>query len=323
MHPARYPSLMEYTHTVVSPDGTPLAYERIGEGPPVILVGGAFCTRDTHRELAGLLAPGFTVFNYDRRGRGGSGDTFPYAVDREIEDVAALIDAAGGTALLYGLSSGGALALRAAASGLPVTAVAVYEPPYALEAGGRAGNARYGERLAALLATERRSEAVELFLSTIGLPAPVIEEFRHAPTWPAMEALAHTLAYEHAVLGDARLPVERLASITVPVLARVWRSEPAVAARPGRRDRRSRTARPGAHATRPDARILRAGARPGTRRVLRQRPAPCALTTGYRIPMMTMRMTAFPLVIHRPPLRPRRRRGRRSGTATGRPWRPN
>lgn len=210
---------MEYTHTVFSPDGTPLAYERIGEGPPVILVGGAFCTRDTHRELAGLLAPDFTVFNYDRRGRGGSGDTLPYAVDREIEDLAALIDAAKGAALLYGLSSGGALALRAAASGLPVTAVAVYEPPYALEAGRRTGNARYGERLAALLAAERRSEAVELFLSTIGLPAPVIEEFRHAPTWPAMEALAHTLAYEHAVLGDARLPVERLASITVPVLA--------------------------------------------------------------------------------------------------------
>ncbi|WHM40311.1 alpha/beta fold hydrolase [Streptomyces sp. BPTC-684] len=210
---------MDHTNTAWSPDGTPIAYERAGEGPPVILVGGAFCTRETHQELAGLLAPRFTVFNYDRRGRGASGDTLPYAVGREVEDLAAVVAAAGGSAMLYGLSSGGALALEAAASGLPVTAVAVYEPPYALEAERRAGNVRYGERLAALLAAERRADAVELFLARIGVPPPVIEQFRLAPMWPGMEALAHTLAYEHAVLGDAALPVERLASVTVPVLA--------------------------------------------------------------------------------------------------------
>lgn len=212
-------SVMDHTDTAWSPDGTPIAYERAGEGPPVILVGGAFCTRETHRELAGLLAPRFTVFNYDRRGRGASGNTLPYAVGREVEDLAAVVGAAGGTAMLYGLSSGGALALEAAAGGLPVAAVAVYEPPYALEAERRAANVRYGERLAALLAAERRSDAVELFLSRIGMPPAMIEQFRLAPMWPGMEALAHTLAYEHAVLGDAALPVERLASVTVPVLA--------------------------------------------------------------------------------------------------------
>ncbi|GAA0585440.1 alpha/beta hydrolase [Streptomyces crystallinus] len=210
---------MDPTDTVWSPDGTPLAYERTGEGPPVILVGGAFCTRETHRELAALLAPRFTVFNYDRRGRGASGNTLPYAVGREVEDLAALVGAAGGTALLYGLSSGGALALEAVAGGLPVTAVAVYEPPYALEAERRAGNVRYGERLAALLADERRADAVELFLARIGMPPSAIDRFRLSPMWPGMVALAHTLAYDHAVLGDAALPVERLASVGVPVLA--------------------------------------------------------------------------------------------------------
>lgn len=210
---------MDHTNTARSADGTPIAYERTGEGPSLILVGGAFCTRQTHQELAALLAPRFTVFNYDRRGRGASGNTLPYAVGREVEDLASVVAAAGGSALVYGLSSGGALALEAAASGLAVTAVAVYEPPYALEADRRAGNVRYGERLAALLAAGRRADAVELFLARIGLPGPAIEQFRLAPMWPGTVALAHTLAYEHAVLGDAALPVERLASVTVPVLA--------------------------------------------------------------------------------------------------------
>ncbi|MGP9022543.1 alpha/beta fold hydrolase [Streptomyces sp. BR1] len=211
---------MDDTHTIHSKDGTPIAYDRLGEaGPPVILIGGAFCTRDTHRDLARLLAPAFTVFNYDRRGRGGSGDTLPYAVTREVEDLAALIGEAGGAARLYGLSSGGALALEAAASGLPVTAVAVYEPPFALAAERRAGNVAYAARLRELLAAELRSDAVELFMTRVGAPPEQIAQARQSPMWPGMESVAHTLAYDNAVLGDAALPVERLAAITAPVLA--------------------------------------------------------------------------------------------------------
>ncbi|MFG2143221.1 alpha/beta fold hydrolase [Streptomyces sp. NPDC048696] len=226
---------MEKTHTIPSRDGTPIAYDRLGEGPPVILAGGAFCTRETHRELARLLAPRFTVYNYDRRGRGGSGDTLPYAVAREVEDLAALIAEAGGTAGLYGLSSGGALVLEAAASGLPVAAVAVYEPPFALAAERRAGNVTYAARLRELLAAERRGDAVELFMTRVGAPPEQIAQARQSPMWPGMESVAHTLAYENAVLGDAALPVERLAAITAPVLAIAggaspeWLRSPAVA----------------------------------------------------------------------------------------------
>ncbi|WP_369381904.1 alpha/beta fold hydrolase [Streptomyces sp. cg36] len=207
------------TATARSADGTPIAYDRLGAGPPLVLVGGAFSTRETHTALARLLAADFTVFTYDRRGRGASGDTLPYEVAREVEDLAAVAAEAGGPVRLYGLSSGGVLALRAAAGGVPVTAVAVYEPPFALEAERRAGNARYGTELAALLAAGRRSDAVELFVSRLGMSPEQLDRVRHSPMWPGMAALAHTLAYEHAVLGDASLPVDRLATLDVPVLA--------------------------------------------------------------------------------------------------------
>ncbi|MER5428888.1 alpha/beta fold hydrolase [Streptomyces sp. NPDC002588] len=203
----------------ISRDGTELAYGRAGQGPAVILVSGAMSTGGTVAPLGGLLAHRCTVLWYDRRGRGGSGDTAPYAVEREVEDLAALIDAAGGEASLYGISSGGALALEAAASGLPVRRVAVYETPYAVDEEAVRGRAEYGERLADALAKGRRGDAVELFLRLTGLAEEMIQRARQSPMWAGMEAIAPTLAYDDAVMGGGRVPRERLASVGVPVLA--------------------------------------------------------------------------------------------------------
>ncbi|WP_086866031.1 alpha/beta fold hydrolase [Streptomyces viridochromogenes] len=203
----------------ISADGTSLAYASRGEGPPVILVSGAMSTGDTTAPLAEALADRCTAVVYDRRGRGGSGDTQPYAVEREVEDLAALIDAVGGEAALYGVSSGGALALRAAASGLPVPRIAVYEVPFAIYEGGAEERAEYTERLTSALAEDRRGDAVELFLRLTGLGEGIIQGARQSPMWPGMESIAPSLAYDDAVMGDGLVPEARLASITAPVLS--------------------------------------------------------------------------------------------------------
>jgi pimeloyl-ACP methyl ester carboxylesterase len=204
----------------LSRDGTPIAYASTGQGPAVILVSGAMSTGGTVAPLAVPLSDRFTVLVYDRRGRGESGDTAPYAVEREVEDLAALIDAAGGEACLYGISSGGALVLRAAASGLPVRRVAVYETPFAdFAEHGAKERADYTENLTAALAQGRRGDAVELFLRLVDMPDEMIQGARQSPMWPGMEAVAPTLAYDNAVLGDSLVPRDRLASLTVPVLA--------------------------------------------------------------------------------------------------------
>lgn len=204
----------------ISRDSTRIACQRTGEGPAVILVSGAMSTGATVAPLAARLSDRCSVIVYDRRGRGGSGNTAPYAVDREVEDLAALIAAAGGEASLYGISSGGALALRAAASQLPVRQVAVYEVPFT-DRGQRGAKERtqYTRNLTEALAAGRRGDAVELFLRLTGLAPEVIATARQSPMWADMEAIAHTLAYDDAVLGDGLVPRERLASITVPVLA--------------------------------------------------------------------------------------------------------
>ncbi|WP_405844363.1 alpha/beta fold hydrolase [Streptomyces sp. NBC_01518] len=202
----------------VSRDGTAIAYERIGAGPPVVLVGGAMTTGDGLLPLAAQLAHRFGAVPYDRRGRGASGDTAPFAVAREVEDLAALIDAVGGSAALYGHSSGAALALHAAASGLPVTQVALYEPPFALDTTGAKERAEYTGRLTELLAEGRHGDAVALFMALTGAPPEMIDGARHSPMWPGMEAIAPTLAYDDAAMGDGLVPVERLASLSVPVL---------------------------------------------------------------------------------------------------------
>ncbi|MFF9770824.1 alpha/beta fold hydrolase [Streptomyces sp. NPDC014636] len=203
-----------------SRDGTSLAYGVIGQGPTVILVSGAMSTGGTMAPLAQRLADHCTAVVYDRRGRGGSGDTAPYSVGREVEDLTALIDAVGGDAALFGVSSGGALVLHAAASGLPLRRAAVYEVPYADHlADGAAREAAYKERLNAALGEGRRGEAVELFLRLTGLGEEMIQGARQSPMWAGMEAVAPSLAHDDAVMGDGLLPRDRLAAITVPVLS--------------------------------------------------------------------------------------------------------
>ncbi|GGX72370.1 alpha/beta fold hydrolase [Streptomyces fructofermentans] len=211
----------------ISRDGTPIAYTVGGEGPPVVLVTGAMTTGAFDAPLAGLLAERFTVVAYDRRGRGDSGDTPPYAVEREFEDLAALVDTVGGTAALYGMSSGAALALLAAASGLPVSRVAAYEPPYAVREGGGRQRAEYSSRLQGLLAQGRRGDAVELFVALTGASPEAIRGMRHSPAWPGLEAVAPTLAHDDAVMGDGLVPRARLASVGVPVLALAGGASPA------------------------------------------------------------------------------------------------
>ncbi|MFD7280158.1 alpha/beta fold hydrolase [Streptomyces sp. NPDC059862] len=203
----------------ISRDGTPIVYQRIGQGPVVVLVSGAMSAGATVAPLAGPLSDRFGVVVYDRRGRGESGDTTPYTVEREIEDLAALIEAEGSDAALYGISSGGALALHAAASGLPVRQVAVYEVPFAMDEVAANGRAEYSERLTEALAQGRRGDAVELFLRLTGLAEEMIQGARQSPLWSGMETIAPSLAYDDAVMGDGRVPRDRLAAITAPVLA--------------------------------------------------------------------------------------------------------
>ena len=207
-------------NTVVSADGTPIAFDQYGDGPPIIMTEGAFNTRATTEPLAKALAPQFTVLNYDRRGRGDSGDTEPYSVEREIDDIAALIAAAGGAASVFGYSSGATLALKAAAAGLAITKLVLYEPPFNADDSYPALPGDLADRLAELVAAGRRGDAVELYQTeAVGIPEDVVAQMRHAPFRPAMEAIAHTLAYEAAIIGDRSLPSRLLATVTIPALA--------------------------------------------------------------------------------------------------------
>ena len=203
---------------VTSTDGTTIAFDRLGEGPPVILVCGGSTDRMANATLAAVLAEHFTVFNYDRRGRGDSGDTQPYAVEREVEDIDAVIDAAGGSAFLYGTSSGAGLALEAAASGLDITKLALWEPPFILDEGNRPP-ADQVEQYNEMIAAGRRGDAVEFFMAkVVGLPSEFVAYARTQPFWQAQEALAHTLAYDATIMGDYSLPTERAAAVTIPTI---------------------------------------------------------------------------------------------------------
>jgi len=207
--------------TITSTDGTKIAYDTQGEGPAVILVDGALSTRQGKQELAKLLAPRFTVYGYDRRGREDSGDTRPYAVAREIEDLETLIDAAGGPACLYGHSSGACLALEATARlGGKVRKLAMYEAPYDDDPADRKRWATYIARLTEALADDRRGDAVALFMRYVGMPDEQIAGMRQAPFWASLEAIAPTLAYDHTgILGpDRAVPAARAARIPTPAL---------------------------------------------------------------------------------------------------------
>jgi pimeloyl-ACP methyl ester carboxylesterase len=210
--------------TVTSKDGTTIALEQSGKGPTLIIVAGAIQYRAFDQglaQLAELLAPHFTVINYDRRGRGDSTDKQPYAVEREIEDIEALIDEAGGSAFVYGISSGAALAMEAATE-LPgkIKKLAMYEAPYNDDGAGRQAWKEYTKQLGELLAADRRGDAVALFMMLTGATAEQTEEMRQAPVWPMFEAVAPTLDYDHIfILGEeADVPTERAAQVTVPTL---------------------------------------------------------------------------------------------------------
>src|SRR6266536_56756 len=230
VHPAwdagRSTTREDLMDSVNSKDGTPIAFDRLGEGPPVVLVCGASTDRMANAGLAAFLASHFTVFNYDRRGRGDSGDTPPYAVEREIEDIDAVIGAAGGSAFLYGTSSGACLGFDAAARGVPVTKLAMWEPPYIQDENARPP-ADLVEQYDRMIAEGRRADAVELFMSkVVGMPDEFVAFARTQPFWAAQEAIAHTLAYDATIMRDYSLPVDRAAAVTAPTLVMAGGASP-------------------------------------------------------------------------------------------------
>jgi pimeloyl-ACP methyl ester carboxylesterase len=204
-----------------SADGTAIAADRTGSGPALVLVAPALATRTAFAPLAELLAPHFTVYAYDRRGRGDSGDTPPYAADREIEDLVAVIRAAGGSANVFGHSSGAVLALDAAARDVGVTKLALYEPPSIVD--GEPMPADFADQLAGLVAADRRGDALALWMrSTVRTSDEAIAQARTEPWWPAVEAVAHTTPYDATITAPYTtgrpLPAQRWSNATMPTL---------------------------------------------------------------------------------------------------------
>ena len=219
-------------NTVRSKDGTTIAFDRSGSGPALILVAGAMSTRRSAADVASRLASSFTVYGYDRRGRGDSGDTMPYAVEREIEDLAALIAEAGGSAFVMGKSSGAILALDAAAHGLAITKLAVYEPPLIVDKDGPLLPAGFADHLAQLASSGHGGDAVQAFMTTaLGMPAEVVSAMRQSSDWAGLEALAPTLAYDMTISDPvetgSREPLARWASVMLPVLVMDGGASPA------------------------------------------------------------------------------------------------
>lgn len=209
---------------VLSRDGTAIAFDLSGQGPALILVDGATVTRLAEASLAAALAPHFTVFAYDRRGRGESGDRAPYAVEREVEDIEALINEAGGSVFIFGHSSGAVLALEAARL-LPtkIMKLAMYEPPFIIDDSRPPVPEDYVQHLIELVASGRRGEAVAYFMTAaVGVPAEMVTQIRESAMWPGLEEVAHTLAYDGIIMGDTTrghpLPRDKWASVTVPTL---------------------------------------------------------------------------------------------------------
>jgi pimeloyl-ACP methyl ester carboxylesterase len=211
-----------HTGTVRSTDGVSIAYERYGAGPPLILVVGAFNERSTGAPLAQYLASHHMVYTYDRRGRGESGDSTPYTIEREIEDLRALIGEAGGSAAVFGFSSGALLAAKAAAHGLAIPKLILYEPPFQMVD----PRADHADKIAARVASNRRGEAVEYFQThVVGIPAEIVVQLRHAPFRAGLEAMAHTLVYEALICADTALRDE-LGSIGAQTLVLAGEQSP-------------------------------------------------------------------------------------------------
>ncbi len=218
--------------TVTSKDGTPIAFDKTGQGPAIILVGGALGDRSAAAPLTPLLVPHFIVFAYDRRGRGDSGNTAPYTVECEVEDIDALIKEAGGSAFVYGHSSGAVLALEAAAHLEGIKKLALYEPPFIVDDSRPPVPKDYVAQVNALVSAGRRGDAVKFFMTeAVGVPAEVVTQMEGMPLWTGMEKVAHTLAYDGKIMGDnmagKSLRANQWASVTVPTLVMDGGTSPA------------------------------------------------------------------------------------------------
>ena len=215
------------TMFATSSDGTRIAFDRVGGGPAVIVVAGMFCDRARMAALSQQLARRFTVFNYDRRGRGESGDAPSYAVEREIEDLATLIAEAGGSAMVYGHSSGAGLALRAAASGLPITRLILHEPPYGTDDDESRSSARaLAETVRTAIAEGRRTDAIAAFFVSAGMPPQMVDGMACDPS---MVAIAPTMPYDFEVMGDTgggTIPVSLVQAIRIATLVLAGTASP-------------------------------------------------------------------------------------------------
>jgi pimeloyl-ACP methyl ester carboxylesterase len=220
--------MMQHTmQPIESSDTTRIALDRSGSGPPLVIVLGAFCDRSTSKPLATLLARSYTVYEYDRRGRGDSGNGLPISIEDEVRDLAAVVAAAGRPPFVYGHSSGGALALEAAARGVKMRSLAVYEPPYT---GDHDPGPDFGRHLDRLVAAGLRDQAAAEWLVMTGTPPQIIDAIKRGPGWAHRQALAHTLSQDLRLANNGQVPIERLGRIEAPVLAMAGAASPPWAA---------------------------------------------------------------------------------------------
>jgi pimeloyl-ACP methyl ester carboxylesterase len=209
---------------ILSKDGTAIAFDQVGGGPPLVLVDGALCHRrfGPSADMARALAPHFTVFTYDRRGRGDSGDSARYAIQRECEDLEAVIDAAGGSAFVYGISSGAALALETANGSPAIARLAVFEAPFIVDDAKAPIPADFLETLREAVRSNRRGDAVRSFMKLVGVPAVFIMIMRFMPAWAKLKAVAHTLPYDITIVKDYErgepLPAAQWSRVAAPTL---------------------------------------------------------------------------------------------------------
>jgi pimeloyl-ACP methyl ester carboxylesterase len=219
--------------TVRSADGTTIAYTRAGQGPPLILVDGALCSRSfgPMPKLAEQLTPRFTVYTYDRRGRGESGDAAPFEPRREVEDLEALMAVAGDPVYLHGTSSGAALALEAAKHIPAIARLALYEPPFIVDDTRDPMPADWLPRLKQLLAANQPGDAVKMFMRFVGTPAIFTAIMPLTPVWGKLKAAAPTLPYDLTIMHDHQkgtpLTPDEWAAVKAPTLVAAGSKSPA------------------------------------------------------------------------------------------------